>query len=118
MQKELNEVNTKVNSFINEIKTTPKTKNSQQLNEIWSMNNSINMVTKCYTKYPNGISKSSSTDTKRFEDLPDRVFIKRNSLLTEMFKINHIRTIRHVFISIMIILALQIFFKDLMEKGR
>jgi hypothetical protein len=34
-----------------------------------------------------------------------------------MFKIAHIRTIRHIFTSIMVILMLQIFTYDLVEKG-
>ena len=66
---------------------------------------SLNMTTKAY----------ATTDSKN--SLPDRIYIKRNSLLTEMFKLNHIRTIRHIFISIMIVLALQVIFNDLMEKG-
>jgi hypothetical protein len=35
-----------------------------------------------------------------------------------IFKITHIRTIRHIFISIMIVLALHVIFSDLMDKGK
>ena len=68
---------------------------------------SLNMTTKSYTT-----AKASP------DELPDRIFVKRNSLLTEMFKINHIRTIRNIFTSIMIFLALQVVFDDLMNEGK
>lgn len=63
------------------------------------------MITKMYKKYddPN--------------ILPDRLYTTRNSLLTEMFKINHIGTIRNIFISGMMMIALQVMVNDLMEKG-
>ena len=35
-----------------------------------------------------------------------------------MKKISHIRTIRHIFISIMIVLALHVMMEDLMDKGK
>lgn len=65
----------------------------------------LNMTTKMYKKSedPNG--------------LPDRIYTTRNSLLTEMFKISHIGTIRNIFISGMMMLALQVMVNDLMEKG-
>lgn len=64
------------------------------------------MTTKMY-------SKNSQPNS-----LPDRIYIQRESLLTELFKISHVRTIRNIFISIMIILALQVIVNDLMEKGQ
>lgn len=64
------------------------------------------MTTKMYKKSedPNG--------------LPDRIYTTRNTLLTKMFKISHIGTIRNIFISRMMMLALQVMVNDLMEKGR
>ena len=69
----------------------------------------LNMTTKAYSKA--GASASSN-------ELPDRIYIQRNSLLTEMLTITDIRTIRHIFISIMIVLGLQVVFNDVAEKGR
>lgn len=103
IQKELECLNQRVTQFLNEIKPNDGQRSptrSQSLN--WS---SLNMTTKAY----------STAESK--DSLPERIFIKRSSLLTEMFKLNHIRTIRHIFISIMIVLALQVIFNDLMEKG-
>ena len=69
----------------------------------WS---TVNMTTKMYQK----------SDDPNI--LPDRIYITRNSLLTELFKVNHIRTIRHIFISIMIIFALQVIVNDVAQKGK
>ncbi|RNA08175.1 sterol O-acyltransferase 1-like isoform X2, partial [Brachionus plicatilis] len=82
-----------------------KSENVQSPENLDKPSLSLNMTTKAYT-----------TENSK-DSLPDRVFIKRNSLLTEMFKQNHIRTIRHIFISIMIILALQVIVSDLVENG-
>ena len=62
------------------------------------------MITKSYTKGAQG--------------LPDRIFIRRNSLLTELFKIEHVRTIRNIFISIMTVLALQVLLNEFLENGK
>jgi hypothetical protein len=48
----------------------------------------------------------------------EKVFEHRESLLTELFKISHIRTVRHIFISILIILCFQIIVLDLVTIGR
>jgi sterol O-acyltransferase len=66
----------------------------------------LNMTTKMYAQKTNN------------DELPERIFVKRNSLLTEMFKINHIRTIRNIFTSIMIVVALQVVFDDLIDSGK
>lgn len=115
LQKELKSFNSKFDLFLNESvkkqeSNSPKASNNLRKNNgsptIWS---SLNMTTKSY---------EVSGDVAGGSKLPDRIFLKRNSLLTEMFKINHIRTIRHIFISIMIILALQVIFNELIENGK
>ncbi|CAF0705986.1 unnamed protein product [Brachionus calyciflorus] len=103
IQFELECLNRKINQFLLEIK--PKNDGQKSPTNGQNMWSSLNMTTKAY-------STSNSKDS-----LPERIFIKRNSLLTEMFKLNHIRTIRHIFISIMIVLALQVIYNDLTEKG-
>uniref|UniRef100_A0A182WZA6 Uncharacterized protein n=1 Tax=Anopheles quadriannulatus TaxID=34691 RepID=A0A182WZA6_ANOQN len=44
-----------------------------------------------------GHRKSTKTDGK----LPDKVFMPRNSLLTDLFEVKHIKTIYHIFILIL-----------------
>jgi hypothetical protein len=114
----LNTINSKFNSFLDELRSNKKSitdrdtlgslykrKSSKDDSPlIWSPA-SLNMITKSY-------SKSSNAD-----ELPDRVFIKRHSLLTEMFKISHVKTIRNIFSSIMLVLAMQVISTDFMEKG-
>ena len=48
----------------------------------------------------------------------EKVFEHRDSLLTELFKISHIRTLRHIFISVLIIICFQIIIFDLTHTGR
>ncbi|KAF4516835.1 hypothetical protein B566_EDAN006229 [Ephemera danica] len=50
--------------------------------------------------------------------LPDKQFLARNSLLTDLFEIKHIRTIYHIFIAILIILFLNTVIYDLVDTGR
>lgn len=101
IQAELQALNKKIDEYLSSKNIESRSPLKIDKNEL-----SINMTTKAY----------SSENAK--DSLPDRIFVKRNSLLTEMFKQNHIRTIRHIFISIMIILALQVFVSDLIENGK
>ena len=101
-------MNNKLNDLTDELDDfyIKSPKNEENLSpHIWSPA-TLDMTTKMY-------QKSTIKD-----ELPDRVYIKRNSLLTEMFKTTHIRTIRHIFTSIMVILALQVVTNDLIEKGK
>ncbi len=106
LKKELKEMTSKLSEFshsLNDYTSLPTRLNAMTPPPTWSP---MNMTTKMY-------GKSTGPDA-----LPDRVYIKRESLLTELFKVNHVRTIRNIFISIMIILALQVIVNDLMEKGK
>ncbi|CAF2996933.1 unnamed protein product [Rotaria sp. Silwood2] len=46
-----------------------------------------------------------------------RIFIPRNSLLTDLFQISHIRGLRSVFVAILIILVIQVSINDIIENG-
>ena len=48
----------------------------------------------------------------------EKVFQHRESLLTELFKISHIRTFRHIFISLLIIICFQILVFDYTFNGK
>ena len=50
--------------------------------------------------------------------LPHKEFTNRNSLLTELLEIDHIQTIYHVFIAILILLFINTVIEDLVDKGR
>lgn len=49
--------------------------------------------------------------------LPEKEFIARNSLLTDLFEINHFQTIYHIFIAILILLFMNTVIEDIMDKG-
>ncbi len=55
---------------------------------------------------------------RRKDGSREKVFEHRDSLLTELFKISHIRTLRHIFISVLIIICFQIIIFDLTQTGR
>ncbi|EFX89584.1 hypothetical protein DAPPUDRAFT_40502 [Daphnia pulex] len=50
--------------------------------------------------------------------LPEKEFVVRNSLLTDLFEINHIQTIYHIFIAILILLFMNTMVEDIVDKGR
>ncbi|GFO36109.1 O-acyltransferase [Plakobranchus ocellatus] len=54
---------------------------------------------------------------KKKGDLPDKVFVTRRSVLTELFEISHIRTIYHIFVAILIVFSLNTILYDVLEKG-
>ncbi|VDL95152.1 unnamed protein product [Schistocephalus solidus] len=49
--------------------------------------------------------------------LPEKSFKHRNSVLTDLFKISHIRSVYHIFVAILIIFSLNTMLSDLVEKG-
>ncbi|XP_046419622.1 sterol O-acyltransferase 1 isoform X1 [Neodiprion fabricii] len=49
--------------------------------------------------------------------LPEKKFLMRNSLLTDLFKIKHIKTIYHIFIVILIILFINTAVYDIVDTG-
>ncbi|KAK3743073.1 hypothetical protein RRG08_063938 [Elysia crispata] len=54
---------------------------------------------------------------KKKGELPDKVFVTRRSVLTELFEISHIRTIYHIFVAILIVFSLNTILYDVLEKG-
>ncbi len=47
-----------------------------------------------------------------------RVFIARNSMLTDLFQTSHVRSLRNAFIALLIIFVIQVAINDLVENGR
>ncbi|CAF5103592.1 unnamed protein product [Rotaria sp. Silwood1] len=79
-----------------------------------SMKNNLNLREKKSSKILTIKSFSSSYR----EITESRIFISRNSLLTDLFQISHIRGLRSVLIAILIILVIQVTINDIIEDGR
>jgi hypothetical protein len=88
---------------------------SQTKSVAYSSRNSMHMMTGPDLKTHFSVSK---LERRSDDTLPERVFVKRNSLLTDMFKLADIRTIRHVFITILIILMIQVYTSDTLGKQK
>ncbi|CAL1545200.1 unnamed protein product [Lymnaea stagnalis] len=54
---------------------------------------------------------------KKNGEIPDKIFVTRSSVLTELFEISHIRTIYHIFVAILIVFSLNTMLYDVLEKG-
>jgi sterol O-acyltransferase len=52
------------------------------------------------------------------DKLPEKQFQPRNSLLTDLFEIKHVKTIYHVFIVIFNLLLLNVFVSDFVDTGK
>lgn len=50
--------------------------------------------------------------------LPDKHFMERNSLLTDLFEVKHIQTIYHIFLAILFGLVVNTGAYDLLHKGQ
>lgn len=62
-------------------------------------------------------------DSKQYKQLQPavtrgKVFISRRSLLDELFEVNHIRTIYHMFIALLIIFIISTLIVDFLDEGR
>ena len=62
-------------------------------------------------------SKTRKKNRSLCGTLPQKEFIPRNSLLTDLLEINHIQTIYHIFIAILVILLMATVITDVLETG-
>jgi hypothetical protein len=61
---------------------------------------------------------TQKVDAKRASSaFPTKIFRMRSSILTELLEVSHIRSIRQIFISILVIVFLQVAITDLFELG-
>ncbi|XP_076461098.1 sterol O-acyltransferase 1-like isoform X2 [Babylonia areolata] len=66
----------------------------------------------------NDTVRTQTRSTKRKTgELPDKVFINRRSVLTELLESSHIQTIYHIFVAILIVFSLNTLVYDWVEKG-
>ena len=69
-----------------------------------------------YVQVSFALSVSSRLTSRQIKET--RVFVPRNSILTDLFEISHIQTVRNVFAAILIILVLQETVQDIINEGR
>ncbi|KAK0055308.1 sterol O-acyltransferase 1-like isoform X1 [Biomphalaria pfeifferi] len=58
----------------------------------------------------------ASKKKEKTGELPDKVFVTRSSVLTELFEISHVRTIYHIFVAVLIVFSLNTMLYDVLEK--
>ncbi|KAG7478258.1 hypothetical protein MATL_G00078050 [Megalops atlanticus] len=74
---------------------------------------SVHSYSKCST---DGVSINKPTRVHRMED--GKVFMSRRSILDELFEINHIRTIYHMFIAALFLFIISTLAVDYIDQGR
>ena len=88
------------------------------------------MATPSIVSKPDPVNSTGNNLTSSSQDLrdklaakkgssafPRKIFQMRPSILTELLEVSHIRSIRQIFISILVILVLQVAITDLFELG-
>ncbi|KAI3385729.1 hypothetical protein SNEBB_011230 [Seison nebaliae] len=69
-------------------------------------------------KNSNISNEAEEDEMKKKTVLPTKNFQARNSVLTELFLVDHIQTIYHIFVAILILFVCNTFAFDLIEEGR
>ncbi|XP_031709688.1 sterol O-acyltransferase 2 isoform X1 [Anarrhichthys ocellatus] len=81
-----------------------------------ALTESIQPFTQLQPAVNGNMSKRPSSSSQRMDD--GKVFVDRPSLLDELFEINHIRTIYHMFIAILLIFCFSTLAVDYIDQGR
>lgn len=68
--------------------------------------------------YDNLNKKNLNSKNGKSNELPDKIFIQRDSLLTELLKINHIQTIYNIFVAVLMLLFLNTVLSDFVDSGK
>ena len=63
------------------------------------------------------VENVDTTKKSRSSPFPTKTFRMRSSILTELLEVSHIRSIRQIFIAVIIIVFLQVAISDLFEYG-
>ena len=66
----------------------------------------------------NGTKANISKNRGKNGELPEKEFVNRRSVLTELLESSHIRTIYHIFVAILIVFSLHTIVFDLVDQGR
>ncbi|RNA41655.1 sterol O-acyltransferase 1-like isoform X2 [Brachionus plicatilis] len=110
---ELNYLKDRITKFKHQLMEDVSEKSEQLKNEI------ENILNKSQFEFTGtDISLAQSVKIKHGSGIKEKVFVHRESLLTELFKISHIKTFRHIFISVLIIICAQILIYDYTTFGK
>lgn len=96
-----------VDDLVSEVKLFNLRNN--ELRQLFNENNSLGLGEKTGTR----AKRKRGADGK----LPEKEFVARNSLLTDLFEVKHIKTIYHIFIVILIIMFLNTVVHDFVDRG-
>ncbi|XP_063421344.1 sterol O-acyltransferase 1-like isoform X1 [Mytilus trossulus] len=105
-EKLTDELDTLFEQFINDVEQYERL---EEQNQNYVFKRSIS--TRCQTNLKDKYRKKNG-------ELPDKVFLPRRSVLTELFEISHIKTIYHMFVAILIVFCLNTFVYDIVHEGR
>lgn len=96
---------------------TNEFKNFRQHHELWSNRLTTQMeVFDSTTKTV--ISEVKSTPEKTKKKLPDKVFVPRESYLTCLLEVDHMKSIYNLFMAILVLLLLNLSANDYFKEGR
>lgn len=91
-------------------------KNFRQHHELWSNRLTTQMeVVDSITKTVTSDVKSTEKSKKK---LSDKVFVPRESYLTCLLEVDHMKAIYHVFVAILLLLLMNVSANDYFEEGR
>lgn len=111
----LNYVSHRFEQFASEMQ---QTSNLSSINELIRPNSLSASDAVSMNKIQKETTTTQKEETKRSSSaFPAKVFRMRASILTDLLEVSHIRTIRQIFISILVLLFLQVSITDLFEKG-
>ncbi|KAF7259174.1 hypothetical protein EG68_03632 [Paragonimus skrjabini miyazakii] len=60
------------------------------------------------------VDKHSAGDQNQDKNLPVKVFRQRDSVLTELFQLSHIRTVYHMFIAVLVLFSVNVICNDIL----
>ncbi|CAM4748268.1 unnamed protein product [Rotaria magnacalcarata] len=78
----------------------------------------LRVINKIEKESPSRNPQNSDDSKTSSIPFPEKVFRARSSILTELLKISHFRSIRQIFISVLVIVFLQVAIHDLFEFGK
>ena len=103
--------NTTINNSLNEVPCVKENKNENALND----NQSLDLISD--SKSHHSKTKKGKTAKKPYE-LPEKVFVMRESFLTALLEVNHMKTIYHIFYIIFLVFLLNNISYEYLVNGR
>ncbi|CAL8090580.1 unnamed protein product [Calicophoron daubneyi] len=111
-------------AFWTELVETTRSKLVQQFDEQLQQGLS-ELITKANTESGNLLADSEYMNDKRpavektsSKHLREKVYRRRDSVLTELFRISHIRTVLHIFLAVLFLFSTNTLFNDLLQNDK